>query len=827
MDLNSLRFRLIFGTILELTMMKQWILILSLLTVTAQAQTFDGIKPYLQKSEWDKAIEQLQKMDATKLSPDNQALKAFLTGYALFQKKQWDQAEASFKVAAELSKKWRVYSHYHLALIAKQKNDLAKNAKELNNVLNSEPPKEMTYSIRYELADLAVQNKKWNEAANNLNFLEKKWRRSSHYPDVVYDLLKMEVARGRSSQACKWARKLYAEHPEYDAIKDWSIDFRSVKVDGKPLSCLVSSKDQSRRVRRLQWAGRSDRARQEIESLRPKSGNTNNYSVDAMLANFLVSEGLTEEALKILLNHYRTQKNNFNYLTLLARAAARAGEFQTAVGAYYKAHQLSPGSRSGREALFQAAFLSYQFQDYDGATRKFEKFISKYAKSGLAKDARWHLAWIKYLKGNYQGALADFQNSKWRSRKLSNEKLKYWTAMSLMKLDRNKEAKVIFEALAKDRGFGFYSWAAKFRLKELPADLPVVQAPPPKFKAPGPLLAVDPDQQDAMILTLTEESLTPTNATETASEESESEENLKINQEVSDEDTSDEESDVPVVDDEKIVVSDIKDPNLAKRIDRANDLIGLGFLEWARWELLDVESRTRNSSYLRSLMGAYENIQAYNRSSYIGETTFGRSRYNQGLHGAKDLWQFTYPLAFKEHVQNYSKKYGIPEALAWAIMRAESQYNPNVISPVGARGLMQLMPFTARQVGKLVGENVTDDAQLLDPGLNIRLGTRYLSRLSQKFEDFVPLVAAGYNAGPHRVWAWLKGFGNLQMDEFIEHIPFPETRDYAKKVVRNYAIYKSLYESPTSAEKSLQWLVKPLNMKVPERAIARESWESI
>ena len=65
------------------------------------------------------------------------------------------------------------------------------------------------------------------------------------------------------------------------------------------------------------------------------------------------------------------------------------------------------------------------------------------------------------------------------------------------------------------------------------------------------------------------------------------------------------------------------------------------------------------------------------------------------------------------------------------------------------------------------------------------------------------------------------------MDEFIEHIPFPETRDYAKKVVRNYAIYKSLYESPTSAEKSIQWLVEPLNVKVPERAVARESWESI
>lgn len=814
-------------------MMKHWIIIFSLLTVPAKAQTFDAIKPLLQKSEWDKALDQLQKMDGAKLSPDNQALKAFLTGYSQFQKKQWDEAENSFRTAANLSKKWKAYSHYHLALIARTKNDLAKNARELNNVLASEPPREMTYSIRYELALLALQNKKWNEAASNFKFLERKWRRSSHYPDVAWGMLRMEFARGKSSQACRWARKMYAEYPGYGAIKDWTIDARTAKVDGKPLNCIVSSKDQSRRVRRLQWAGLSDRARTEIESLRSKAG-ANVYGVDAMLANFLVSEGLTEEALGILLKHYRMQKRNFNYQTLLARAAARAGEFQTAVGAYYQAHLLSPGSRAGREALFQAAFLSYQFQDYDGASRKFEKFISKYSRSGLARDARWHLAWIKYLKGNYEGALADFQNSKWRSRKLSTEKLKYWTAVSLMKLGRNKEARVMFEHLARDRSFGFYSWAAKFRLKALPTESPPVAAAPQpgKFKAPGPLLAVDPDQPDAMILTLTEETLTPQQAAnETSapvSEEAESEEDLKINQEVGEEDADvDADADTAVADDEKIIVSDIKDPNLVKRIERANDLIRLGFLDWARWELLDVESRTRNATYLRSLMGAYENIQAFNRSSYIGETTFGRSRYNQGMHGAKDLWQYTYPLAFKDQVQNYSKKYGIPEALAWAIMRAESQYNPNVISPVGARGLMQIMPFTARQVARLLGEGISNESQLLDPTFNIRLGTRYLARLSQKFDDFVPLVAAGYNAGPHRVYTWLKGFGNLGMDEFIEHIPFPETRDYAKKVVRNYAIYKSLYESPTSAEKSLIWLVQPLSVKAPERAIARENWESI
>src|SRR5690606_5955015 len=127
------------------------------------------------------------------------------------------------------------------------------------------------------------------------------------------------------------------------------------------------------------------------------------------------------------------------------------------------------------------------------------------------------------------------------------------------------------------------------------------------------------------------------------------------------------------------------------------------------------------------------------------------------------------------------------------IMRAESQYRTDVISPVGARGFMQLMPHTARQVAKLLDDGTYRERQLIGPEVNIRLGTRYLQRLLRKFENPIPLAAAGYNAGPHRVESWLSAFGNLDMDEFIEHIPFVETRNYVKKVVRNFGIYRDLY----------------------------------
>ncbi len=69
---------------------------------------------------------------------------------------------------------------------------------------------------------------------------------------------------------------------------------------------------------------------------------------------------------------------------------------------------MSPRSKTGRQALYQSAFLSYQFQDYDGAGRRFQEFMKVYPRSGLNRDAQWHLAWLKYLKGDYQGAYKAF-----------------------------------------------------------------------------------------------------------------------------------------------------------------------------------------------------------------------------------------------------------------------------------------------------------------------------------------------------------------------------------------------------------------------------------
>ena len=139
---------------------------------------------------------------------------------------------------------------------------------------------------------------------------------------------------------------------------------------------------------------------------------------------------------------------------------------------------------------------------------------------------------------------------------------------------------------------------------------------------------------------------------------------------------------------------------------------------------------------------------------------------------------------------------GIEPALALGIIRQESSFDSVITSPAGARGLMQLMPATAAQMGKKLGVAAPVAALTDDPALNLRLGTAYLAMLMTQFDNATPLVVAGYNAGPSRVGEWLGVNGDprrgaIDAIDWIELIPFAETRNYVQRVTENLVIYRA------------------------------------
>lgn len=157
------------------------------------------------------------------------------------------------------------------------------------------------------------------------------------------------------------------------------------------------------------------------------------------------------------------------------------------------------------------------------------------------------------------------------------------------------------------------------------------------------------------------------------------------------------------------------------------------------------------------------------------------------------FWQMLFPLPWKDDVFRDAKTHDLDPYDVAALIRQESEFNPNARSHANAYGLMQLMPATGRMLGKQQGILVTRPAMLFSPALNIELGTRYLrAQLDTWSGDWYRTLAA-YNAGPSRVRQWTSGANFREPLEFVENIPFDETREYVQAVLRNADMYKELY----------------------------------
>jgi hypothetical protein len=156
-------------------------------------------------------------------------------------------------------------------------------------------------------------------------------------------------------------------------------------------------------------------------------------------------------------------------------------------------------------------------------------------------------------------------------------------------------------------------------------------------------------------------------------------------------------------------------------------------------------------------------------------------------------WDLVYPLAYDRILEGVSDRLGLHPFLILSIMRQESNFDEQVTSPVGAKGLMQLMPKTAQRIASLLGHQGFHPGLLGKPELNIAYGAWYLKRLVDYYKGNYVLAVAAYNGGPIAVDRWISQNPNLELDEFIENIPFKETKTYVGKVLLNLEMYERIY----------------------------------
>jgi soluble lytic murein transglycosylase len=157
-----------------------------------------------------------------------------------------------------------------------------------------------------------------------------------------------------------------------------------------------------------------------------------------------------------------------------------------------------------------------------------------------------------------------------------------------------------------------------------------------------------------------------------------------------------------------------------------------------------------------------------------------------------EVWRILFPLRYDRELRRAAQDEGVDPALVAALILQESTFDASALSRAGARGLMQVMPATGRSIARAKGKRFLRTA-LHDPETSLDFGTHYLRQMSQRYSGAAEKVLAAYNAGPHRVDAWTALRGELSPEEFIESIPFSETRNYVMIVLANREQYRRLY----------------------------------
>jgi tetratricopeptide (TPR) repeat protein len=228
------------------------------------------------------------------------------------------------------------------------------------------------------------------------------------------------------------------------------------------------------------------------------------------------------------------------------------------------------------------------------------------------------------------------------------------------------------------------------------------------------------------------------------------------------------------------------------RLYRAEALISVGFFNFALDELNRLHNfGNASNGFLFYLARLYSQSQSYKQAiGLIWEIIDREDKDMISLNLAKTL----FPKVYWELVSKHTKKKKISPFLTLALSRQESAFQKDVISKANAVGLMQLLPQTAGEVARSSNLSLPDEESLKDPKVNIPLGVEYLNRLLKEFGGNIPFALAAYNAGPNKVQSWKRIRKDLGILEFIESIPYRETRGYVKKVLRNYLIYLALYQ---------------------------------
>jgi len=571
-------------------------------------------------------------------------------------------------------------------------------------------------------------------------------------PAFIHRQIQLHRSLNQQDQAYEAYRRLYIKFPAHGLSEQAGLELEQEFQSGTMQRRPWTLDEQGDRIKRLLRTARYPQAIDEVEGLMQDS-KTGRLSARFY---FYLAQGYRgkrdrSQANRVLSDFIKTypgQRRLAEARFEIGRNLWNLGNSSSAIENLQSILKLKTRSKWIAMAHFYLGRIYEDEKNTARALQHFETLADRFTKSEYGEMAAWRMGWIHFKQGQFQEAYDRFKKS---TRQFANgddvDKNMFWMAKAAEALNQTQRALENFQETFEHYPLTYYGLQARYKLGD--------RVTPP-FKQDPSSIPVRP----------------------AAFHEGEKSE------------------------------TGLSRPLTTREhfhFVRAQELIQLGLLKMARLELREVDRTIQ-----KKFSGAMWLARWYNRAgAYPDSLRLLRLFRNFKIPVQKenlsiDFWRNFYPPAYSNRIEAYAQQLQVDPLLVKSIIRQESMYNTWAQSSAGARGLMQIMPETGERIHSQIGRTTPfDEEALFDPDFNIRLGIQYLSNLSRRYQNNGTHILICYNAGPKVLKRWLQRFQNLKdPDIFIESIPYPETRKYVKRVLRNYEIYKFLY--PASGADSEQ-----------------------
>jgi soluble lytic murein transglycosylase len=722
-------------------------LVLSLLSISrswAESTTapLESAIQAVEHGRYSEALARLTALAAASLPPHERNRARYLYGHVALRLKRYPEALQAFGDVLTRYPALGDYAIWNIARIHQELNTERSYVESLRLLLTHFPRSRLAPQARLALGrQLISVNGQYGEGVHVLEEFVTQHPKEAFAPEAYLWLGQGYEAMGAHDKARAAYQTLYVRFPSSSEAERAAFRLGTLMFVGGSLLEVLSPQERLERADQLAEAGDCERALQEVRQIPATELSEEMTAWVARRSGFCAYRLRRYREAIVALERFRyvpaADEQSAEALYTLGVALQRDLRHGEAERVLRQLIARDPQTAWHGKALI-ALGMSYEArQDPERALETYRELVSRFPTADRADEFAWRIGWLYYAQRLFGPAVREFSAAAERfPRSLFASNALYWQAKALEKGGSSPQALRLYEQVARDYPYTYYGLRAQEILRSRPAlARPHGRAIPPT------------------------NSLVPARGRSSQFEAD----------------------------------HDLSDAARHHKV-RVEELLALRFVEDAREEIAQLAKQLGEGvaerillarMYLRADM-ALQTIRTMNAALSSVET-------NERLGLPMEFWTLLFPQLFWEEVQEASRPPRLDPWLILGVIRQESAFNPRAISRSDARGLMQLLPSTGREVYQRLGLESFRDDLLFDPHLNVRLGAQYLGRLAESHQGNLILMLAAYNAGPGRVKRWLQEVSTADWDEFIERLPFEETRLYIKSVLRNYGVYQWLY----------------------------------